>query len=78
MDISDELLTDDERADLERVTAGVVASLPPDTNEELAGPCEAAAWEAYVSGRVAGLCREGALELASAAAHEVIAESAMA
>jgi hypothetical protein len=74
VDISDELLTDDERADLERVTAGVVALLP-DTTEELAGPCEAAAMEAYVSGRVAGLCREGALELASEAAREVMVES---
>jgi hypothetical protein len=73
MDSSDDLLTDDERADLDRVSAGVIAQLAPDTNEELARPCEAAAREAYVSGRVAGLCREGALELASAAAHELIA-----
>jgi hypothetical protein len=73
MDSSDELLTDDERADLDRVTAGVVALLAPATTEELAGPCEASAMEAYVSGRVAGLCREEALELTSEAAHEVIA-----
>ena len=48
-----DLLTLEERADLERLTAGRPAV------------ARSAAAEAYVSGRVAGLCREGALELAA-------------
>lgn len=49
----DELLSLEERRDLE----GVIAGLPPGVRE--------AAEAAYVEGRVAGLCREGALELAA-------------
>jgi len=53
METLSDLLSDDERAELD----GVIAGLSPEAR--------AAAEEAYVSGRVAGLCREGALELAS-------------
>jgi len=51
-----ELLDPAERADLDRVIGGRSAV------------STAAAVDAYVSGRVAGLCREGALELAADAA----------
>lgn len=51
-----ELLDRDERADLDRVIAGRSVE------------ATAAANEAYLAGRIAGLCREGALELASDAA----------
>ena len=55
-----ELLSDDERAELDGVIAG------------LSLEARVAAAEAYVSGRVAGLCREGALELAA----DVVADAA--
>lgn len=51
-----ELLGREEQADLDRVIAGRSAEVTT------------AATEAYLAGRVAGLCREGALELASDAA----------
>jgi hypothetical protein len=54
-----ELLNREEQADLERVIAGRSIE------------ATAAATEAYLAGRVAGLCREGALELASDAARVV-------
>ena len=59
MDSANDLLSDDERADLDGVTAG---SSPE---------ARAVAEEAYVQGRVAGLCREGALELAADAIGDV-------
>ena len=54
-----ELLSEEERADLDGVIAG------------LSSEARVAAEEAYVSGRVAGLCREGALELAADAVGDV-------
>lgn len=51
-----ELLDREEQADLECAIAGRSAD------------ATTAATEAYLAGRVAGLCREGALELASDAA----------
>lgn len=58
-----ELLGREERGDLERVIAGRSAEVT------------AAATEAYLAGRVAGLCREGALELAADAARMADAQS---
>jgi len=57
-----ELLSDEEQADLERVIVGLPIAV------------RAAAEVAYVEGRVAGLCREGALELAA----DVVGEAARA
>jgi len=58
-----ELLSEDERVDLDTVIAGLSAEV------------RAAAEAAYVGGRVAGLCREGALELASDIARTAGAEA---
>ncbi|MBT5775429.1 MAG: hypothetical protein HOH95_13765 [Dehalococcoidia bacterium] len=55
-----ELLSEDERADLDGVIVG------------LSSEVRAAAEQAYIEGRVAGLCREGALELASDVARESV------
>lgn len=55
-----ELLSEDERVDLERVSAGRSLAV------------REAAEAAYIEGRVAGLCREGALELAA----DVVGEAA--
>jgi len=61
-----EPLTDDERADLDAVVVGL--ALDARASVELV----------YVEGRVAGLCREGALELAAEAAREARDEAASA
>lgn len=53
-----ELLTDDERSDLDGVITGLSADV------------RASVEQTYIEGRVAGLCREGALELAADAARE--------
>jgi hypothetical protein len=63
---SAELLTDDERADLDAVVVGLPVA------------ARASVEHAYIEGRVAGLCREGALELAADAARGLRDEAASA
>ncbi|MPZ98605.1 MAG: hypothetical protein GEU80_04550 [Dehalococcoidia bacterium] len=63
-----ELLSDDETAELEQEARRVIeqhasAATSPEACEELARCLASDGEEAYVSARVAGLCREGALEL---------------
>lgn len=69
---SSDLLSGAERAELRRATAGVLALVPPDRREALRASCAEAAGSAYLEGQVAGLCRDGAIEVASDAARAVL------